>query len=68
MSSNTMKPFYRAARVGLTAQVPIERAVEVDDIAQRLGITRHQLLLRALDAGIPMVLSQTVQQSPIVKE
>ena len=61
-------------RVSITLQVPAARGIELDAMAKSIGVTRHSLLIRAVDAGLPTVISHiaaaaaAAQQQPTARE
>lgn len=54
------KPSKIIAQCAMTAQVPIAQAVEITDLATRLGISRHKVLLRIIGAGVSVIAAQVV--------
>lgn len=45
-------------RMGLTVQVATERFNEVQALADSLNISRHKLLLAALEVGLPLAAAK----------
>lgn len=61
------------ARVMLSVQFLLGRAIEINNIAKVLGISRHRLLILTINAGIPAVVAAqagkvATQQTTAIKE
>lgn len=44
--------------VCLSLQFPYPRCLEFDDLAERIGVTRHRLLVMAVNAGLPAIITE----------
>ena len=45
-------------RCSLTMQFPAQQGVELDDLSERFGISRHRLLHKAIQAGMPLIVAE----------